>query len=108
LTQKKRTKDKERKKEKKKDTKEKKIFKKIKTQEEKNKKKIQKMVWNWNTKNILIGGVIVTALSVAGYLIYFDYKRQADPEFRKKLSKFSFFFVFCFLRLVSLKRKDLK
>lgn len=41
---------------------------------------------------------VTAAIGLAAYAVYFDYKRRNDVEFRKRLSKFHFFFC-CFVAL---------
>jgi hypothetical protein len=45
------------------------------------------MSMNRATTIALVGGATAITL-VAGYAVYFDYKRQTDKEFRRKLREF--------------------
>lgn len=39
------------------------------------------------TQNVALYAVGAAAVLGIGYLVYFDYKRQSDPNFKKQLSK---------------------
>ncbi|KAG8761769.1 hypothetical protein FRC12_009345 [Ceratobasidium sp. 428] len=39
------------------------------------------------TRTVVAISAASVAAALAGYLVYFDYKRRNDPEFRKKLRK---------------------
>ncbi|KAH7343406.1 MAS20 protein import receptor-domain-containing protein [Rhizoctonia solani] len=39
------------------------------------------------TRTVVAVSAASAAIAVAGYMVYFDYKRRNDPEFRKKLRK---------------------
>lgn len=41
--------------------------------------------WTW--REYLIGTSIAIGVATASYLVYFDYKRRHDTEFRKTISK---------------------
>ncbi|KAI8804961.1 protein import receptor MAS20 [Cladochytrium replicatum] len=40
-----------------------------------------------STRELLYGGLTASALFAVGYMIYFDQRRQRDPEFRKELRR---------------------